>query len=45
MRKALYQALMKLETPGKWEHIMSQIGMFSYTGLNGSYVAQDLISI
>lgn len=35
MRKALRAALEKLGTPGTWEHITSQIGMFSYTGLNG----------
>jgi len=33
MRKALYEALIKLGTPGNWEHITTQIGMFSYTGL------------
>ncbi|KAK4879870.1 hypothetical protein RN001_008016 [Aquatica leii] len=34
MRKALRTALEKLQTPGDWSHITSQIGMFSYTGLN-----------
>ncbi|KRT85898.1 hypothetical protein AMK59_2684 [Oryctes borbonicus] len=34
MRKSLREALEKLGTPGTWEHITSQIGMFSYTGLN-----------
>lgn len=33
MRKALYNHLITLGTPGTWEHIVSQIGMFSYTGL------------
>lgn len=33
MRKALYDELKKLGTPGTWEHIITQIGMFSYTGL------------
>lgn len=33
MRKALYTRLTELETPGTWEHIVTQIGMFSYTGL------------
>ncbi|KAJ5263329.1 Aspartate [Penicillium angulare] len=33
MRQALYEELVSLGTPGKWEHIVSQIGMFSYTGL------------
>lgn len=35
MRKALYDELVALKTPGTWEHITQQIGMFSYTGLNG----------
>jgi len=34
MRQALRAALEKLATPGDWSHITSQIGMFSYTGLN-----------
>lgn len=33
MRKALYARLVELKTPGTWEHIVTQIGMFSYTGL------------
>lgn len=37
MRQALRDRLEKLETPGTWEHITSQIGMFSYTGLNREY--------
>jgi aspartate aminotransferase len=34
MRRALYDELVRLGTPGKWEHVISQIGMFSYTGLS-----------
>jgi len=35
MREALYNELVKnLKTPGNWEHILNQIGMFSFTGLN-----------
>ncbi|KAF8941571.1 aspartate aminotransferase [Dissophora ornata] len=33
MRKALYDELTRLGTPGKWKHIVDQIGMFSFTGL------------
>ncbi|KAF3927838.1 hypothetical protein ABW20_dc0102753 [Dactylellina cionopaga] len=29
MREALYNKLVELNTPGTWEHIISQIGMFS----------------
>lgn len=38
MRKALYDQLTKLGTPGTWTHITQQIGMFSYTGLNPQQV-------
>jgi len=34
MRKMLYDKLRALGTPGSWEHIINQSGMFSYTGLN-----------
>ncbi|KAK7072730.1 Golgi Transport [Halocaridina rubra] len=33
MRKALRERLEKLGTPGTWDHITNQIGMFSFTGL------------
>ncbi|KAK5081576.1 Aspartate aminotransferase, cytoplasmic [Lithohypha guttulata] len=33
MRKAVKAELEKLNTPGNWDHITSQIGMFSFTGL------------
>jgi len=33
MRKAMYDELTRLGTPGSWTHITSQIGMFSFTGL------------
>ncbi|XP_025832027.1 aspartate aminotransferase, cytoplasmic [Agrilus planipennis] len=36
MRKALRSTLETLVTPGNWEHITTQIGMFSYTGLNAN---------
>ncbi|CZR66292.1 probable aspartate aminotransferase, cytoplasmic [Phialocephala subalpina] len=39
MRKALYEELLSLGTPGTWDHIVSQIGMFSYTGLSPEQVA------
>jgi aspartate aminotransferase len=35
MRKELYRLLTEeLKTPGNWEHITRQIGMFSFTGIN-----------
>nr|XP_022911379.1 aspartate aminotransferase, cytoplasmic-like [Onthophagus taurus] len=37
MRHALRDALERFGTPGTWNHITSQIGMFSYTGLTGKY--------
>ncbi len=33
MRKMLFDRLVQNGTPGKWHHIVDQIGMFSYTGL------------
>ncbi len=33
MRHQLKQELIALNTPGSWEHITDQIGMFSFTGL------------
>lgn len=39
MRKGLRERLVKLGAPNKieWKHIVDQIGMFSYTGLNRKY--------
>uniref|UniRef100_A0A161MPR5 Aspartate aminotransferase n=1 Tax=Triatoma infestans TaxID=30076 RepID=A0A161MPR5_TRIIF len=34
MRIKLRDRLERLDTPGDWKHITTQIGMFSYTGLN-----------
>lgn len=33
MREKLHAALKEVGAPGTWDHITSQIGMFSYTGL------------
>jgi len=33
MRKALLDELVHLKTPGNWDHITKQIGMFSYLGI------------
>jgi len=38
MRKAFREKLEALGTPGKWDHITSQIGMFSFTGLTPEQV-------
>lgn len=37
MRELLYQKLKLQGTPGTWNHIVDQIGMFSYTGLSGMF--------
>uniref|UniRef100_A0A4D5R9V9 Aspartate aminotransferase n=1 Tax=Scolopendra viridis TaxID=118503 RepID=A0A4D5R9V9_SCOVI len=34
MRQMLRDKLVALQTPGTWDHITQQIGMFSYTGLS-----------
>lgn len=33
MRKRLYDLLVEHQTPGEWAHILSQRGMFAYSGL------------
>ncbi|GFO05201.1 aspartate aminotransferase [Plakobranchus ocellatus] len=38
MRHELTDNLKKLGTPGNWDHIVKQIGMFSYTGLSAKQV-------
>ena len=44
MRTQLYEALVKRGTPGKWNHIVDQIGMFSYTGLSRTSYGDGWIS-
>ncbi|GFG37317.1 hypothetical protein Cfor_03256 [Coptotermes formosanus] len=38
MRRGLKERLERLGTPGTWDHIVTQIGMFSYTGLSPEQV-------
>ncbi|ODQ78728.1 hypothetical protein BABINDRAFT_8969 [Babjeviella inositovora NRRL Y-12698] len=38
MRRALKAELEVLQTPGKWDHIVEQQGMFSFTGLSAREV-------
>ncbi|KAH8556948.1 aspartate aminotransferase [Umbelopsis sp. PMI_123] len=38
MRKRLFDKLQQLQTPGTWNHIIDQIGMFSFTGLSPAQV-------
>lgn len=33
MRQLLYQKLTLLSTPGNWEHILTSVGLFCFTGL------------
>ena len=37
-RKLLYDKLRDLGTPGTWEHVVNQKGMFGFTGLNGEFI-------
>ncbi|KAL8153199.1 hypothetical protein V2J09_010959 [Rumex salicifolius] len=39
MRSQLFDALTAKGTPGDWSHIIKQIGMFTFTGLNKEQVA------
>lgn len=38
MRKALKAELDRLQTPGNWDHVTGQIGMFSFTGISEKQV-------
>ncbi|CAI4432021.1 CPA_1a_G0016930.mRNA.1.CDS.1 [Saccharomyces cerevisiae] len=38
MRSLLHEKLVEMKTPGKWNHIKEQCGMFSYTGLSADMV-------
>jgi len=38
MRQMLFQKLQALGTPGSWQHVINQIGMFSFTGLTKNQV-------
>lgn len=38
MRQQLFNALQSRGTPGDWSHIIKQIGMFTFTGLNSEQV-------
>ncbi|KKY22413.1 putative aspartate aminotransferase [Diplodia seriata] len=40
MRRRLHDELVRRGTPGSWRHIVDQIGMFSYTGLNKRQVVR-----
>jgi aspartate aminotransferase len=40
MRKALRAKLEEMRTPGTWNHITDQIGMFSFTGLSEKQVLE-----
>lgn len=40
MRTSLKSELDRLQTPGTWDHITSQIGMFSFTGLTEAQVLE-----
>lgn len=35
IRQMLYDELVRINTPGSWRHIIEQIGMFSFSGMNG----------
>nr|AAM91546.1 aspartate aminotransferase Asp2 [Arabidopsis thaliana] len=38
MRQQLFEAIQARGTPGDWSHIIKQIGMFTFTGLNKEQV-------
>jgi aspartate/tyrosine/aromatic aminotransferase len=40
VRKALFDALIRLNVKGTWNHVITQRGMFSYTGIPADVVAR-----
>ena len=42
-RQGLRERLKRLGTPGSWDHITRQTGMFSFTGLTSEYRAVTLL--
>ena len=38
MRQRLYDELVRLQPPGDWSHIISQTGMFGYTGISSTQI-------
>ncbi|XP_050408076.1 aspartate aminotransferase, cytoplasmic [Patella vulgata] len=38
MRKMLHERLVNLKTPGDWNHVLTQTGMFFYTGMTSPQV-------
>lgn len=40
MRVELHKALLENKCPGTWDHVVNQIGMFSYTGLTPAQCGQ-----
>lgn len=38
-RQVLNAKLKEIDVPGDWSHILSQKGMFTFTGLNAKHVA------
>ncbi len=42
MREMLFAALQEVGAPGRWNHILEQIGMFSYTGLTKVHLRSPL---
>lgn len=43
MRDLLFTKLRALGTPGTWDHIVKQSGMFSYTGLSSKHTKQHFM--
>lgn len=37
MREMLYKKMVEQKTPGNWEFILNQRGLFTFTGLSGIF--------
>ena len=45
VRQLLFQKLKALGTPGNWDHIVQQNGMFCYTGLTGNFLSASSATV
>ena len=43
MRQLLYQKVNLLSTPGNWDHLLTSLGLFCFTGLNGEKILNYMI--
>lgn len=45
MRQLLFQKLKALGTPGTWDHLVQQSGLFAFTGLSGNLLVSFMYDL